>query len=64
MNLSLLERRLAGLESNDFEPSLEVEQGRCCVVLRPRAQREPGQDQPARSARSRPTGARTGVQQK
>lgn len=41
MNLSLLEGRLAGIESNDFEPSLEVEQGRCCVVLRPSAQREP-----------------------
>jgi predicted ArsR family transcriptional regulator len=37
MNLSLLEGLLAGLDANDFSPSLEIEPGRCCVVLRPRA---------------------------
>jgi predicted ArsR family transcriptional regulator len=45
MNLSLLEGLLTGLETNEFLPSLEVEQGRCCVVLRPRAQRKPSQSQ-------------------
>jgi predicted ArsR family transcriptional regulator len=39
MNHSLLEGLLAGLETNDFSPSLEIEPGRCCVVLRPRAKR-------------------------
>ena len=37
MNLSLLEGLLAGHETNEFSPSLEIEPGRCCVVLRPRA---------------------------
>ena len=37
MNLSLLEGLLAGLETNDFSPSLEIKPGRCCVVLRPHA---------------------------
>jgi predicted ArsR family transcriptional regulator len=41
MNLSLLEGLLAGLDTNDFSPSLEIEPGRCCVVLRPLAQRKP-----------------------
>jgi predicted ArsR family transcriptional regulator len=41
MNLSLLEGLLAGLDANDFSPSLEIEPGRCCVVLRPRAQKQP-----------------------
>ena len=45
MNLSLLEGLLAGLETNDFSPSLEIEPGRCCVVLRP--QRKASQSQPA-----------------
>jgi predicted ArsR family transcriptional regulator len=36
MNLSLLEGLLAGLDANDFSPSLEIEPGRCCVVLHPR----------------------------
>jgi len=57
MNLSLLEGLLAGLETNDFSPSLEIEPGRCCVVLRPRAQRKPSQSQPARSASSRRGGS-------
>ena len=35
MNLSLLEGLLAGLDTNDFSPSLEIEPDRCCVVLRP-----------------------------
>ena len=56
MNLSLLEGLLAGLETTDFSPSLEIEPGRCCVVLRPRAQRKPSQSQPAHSARSRSKG--------
>ena len=43
MNFSLLEGLLAGLETNDFSPSLEIEPGRCCVVLRPRAQRNASQ---------------------
>jgi len=43
MNFSLLEGLLAGLDTNDFSPSLEIEPGRCCVVLRPRAQRKPSQ---------------------
>ena len=34
MNLSLLEGLLAGLDTNDFSPSLEIEPDRCCVVLR------------------------------
>ena len=54
MNLSLLEGLLAGLETNDFSPSLEIEPGRCCVVLRP--QRKASQSQPARSARNRSEG--------
>jgi hypothetical protein len=41
MNLSLLEGLLAGLDTNDFSPSLEIEPGRFCVVLRPRAQEQP-----------------------
>jgi hypothetical protein len=32
---------LAGLDTNDFSPSLEIEPGRCCVALRPRAQEQP-----------------------
>ncbi len=56
MNLSLLEGLLAGLDTNDFSPTLEIEPGRCCVVLGPRAQRKPSQSQPARSARSRSKG--------
>jgi hypothetical protein len=34
MNLSLLEGLLAGLDTNDFSPSLEIEPDHCCVVLR------------------------------
>jgi predicted ArsR family transcriptional regulator len=56
MNLSLLEGLLAGLETNDFSPSLEIEPDRCCVVLRPHTQRERSQGQPARSTRSRGEG--------
>jgi hypothetical protein len=41
MNLSLLEGLLAGLDTNDFSPSLEIEPGRFCVVLCPRAQEQP-----------------------
>jgi hypothetical protein len=41
MNLSLLEGLLAGLDTNDFSPSLEIEPGRFCVVLCPRAQEHP-----------------------
>jgi predicted ArsR family transcriptional regulator len=41
MNLSLLKGLLAGLDTNDFSPSLEIEPGRCCVVLHPRAQKQP-----------------------
>jgi len=51
MNLSLLEGLLAGLATNDYSPSLEIEPGRCCVVLRP--ERKASQSQPARSASSR-----------
>ena len=54
MNLSLLEGLLAGLETNDFSPSLEIEPGRCCVVLRPR--RKASQSQPAGPARKRTEG--------
>jgi hypothetical protein len=36
-----MERLLAGRETNDFSPSLEIEPSRCCVVLRPRAQKQP-----------------------
>lgn len=57
MNLSLLEGVLAGLATNDFSPSLDIEPGRCCVVLRPSAQRNPSQSQPARSANNRRGGA-------
>ena len=57
MNLSLLEGLLAGLDTNEFSPSLEIEPGRCCVVLRPRAQRKPGQGRLAHSTRSRSEGA-------
>ena len=39
--LSLLEGVLSGLDTNDFSPSLENEPGRCCVVLRPRAPKQP-----------------------
>lgn len=56
MNLSLLEGLLAGLDTNDFSPSLEIEPGRCCVVLRPHTERKASQSQPARSARSRSEG--------
>jgi predicted ArsR family transcriptional regulator len=56
MNLSLLEGLLAGLDANEFSPSLEIEASRCCVVLRPRAQRKPSQSQPSRSTRSRSKG--------
>jgi predicted ArsR family transcriptional regulator len=35
MNLSLLEGLLARLDMNQFSPLLEIERGRCCVVLRP-----------------------------
>jgi hypothetical protein len=43
MNLSLLEGLLAGLQTNEFSPSLEIEPRRCCVVLRPHsAQTESG----------------------
>jgi len=54
MNLSLLEGLLAGLETTDFSPSLEIEPGRCCVVVRP--QHKASQKQPARSARNRSEG--------
>ena len=47
---------LAGLDTTDFSPSLEIEPDRCCVVLRPHTQRKPSQSQPARSARSRSKG--------
>jgi predicted ArsR family transcriptional regulator len=57
MNLSLLEGLLAGLHTNEFSPSLEIEPGRCCVVLRPRAQRKPRQSESADSARSRRRGS-------
>jgi predicted ArsR family transcriptional regulator len=57
MNLSLLEGLLAGLDTNDFSPSLEIEPGRCCVVLRPRAQHNPSQTKPVRSASSRRGGS-------
>lgn len=40
MNLSLLEGLLTGLDTNEFSPSLEIEPGRCCVVLSPRAERK------------------------
>jgi predicted ArsR family transcriptional regulator len=53
MNLSLLEGVLAGLGTNEFSPSLEIDSGRCCVVLRPHTQRKPSQGEPARSPRSR-----------
>ena len=56
MNLSLLEGLLAGLHTDEFSPSLEIEPRRCCVVLRPHTQRKPSQGQPARSARSRSEG--------
>jgi predicted ArsR family transcriptional regulator len=56
MNLSLLEGLLAGLDTNDLSPSLEIEPGRCCVALRPRAQRKASQSRPARPARSRSQG--------
>jgi len=56
MNLSLLEGLLAGLNTNDFSPSLEIEPGRCCVVLRPHTRRKARQSQPARSTRSRGEG--------
>jgi predicted ArsR family transcriptional regulator len=56
MNLSLLEGLLAGLDTNDFSPSLEIEPGRCCVALRPRTQRQASQSLPARPARSRSQG--------
>jgi len=68
MNLSLLEGLLAGLDTNDFSPSLEIEPARCYVVLRARAQRNPSQSQSTPSARSRskgsPTRTRAGEQQK
>ena len=54
MNLSLLEGLLAGLATNDYSPSLEIEPGRCCVVVRP--QHKASQKQPARSARNRSEG--------
>ena len=54
MNLSLLEGLVAGLETTDFSPSLEIEPGRCCVVVRP--QHKASQKQPARSARNRSEG--------
>jgi predicted ArsR family transcriptional regulator len=56
MNLSLLEGLLAGLDTNDFSPSLEIEPGRCCVVLRPHARHKRSQRQPARSTRGRSEG--------
>jgi predicted ArsR family transcriptional regulator len=59
MNFSLLEGLLAGLDTNDFSPSLEIEPGRCCVVLRPSAQHKPSQSQPARSVNNRRGGADT-----
>jgi hypothetical protein len=34
MNLSFLQGLLAGLDTKDFSPSLEIEPSRCCVVLR------------------------------
>jgi predicted ArsR family transcriptional regulator len=52
LNLSLIEGLLAGLDTNEFSPSLEIEPDRCCVVLRPHTQRKPSQGQPARSPRS------------
>jgi predicted ArsR family transcriptional regulator len=51
MNLALLEGLLAGLDTNDYSPSLEIEPGRCCIVLRPRAHRKPSQTKPVRSRR-------------
>jgi predicted ArsR family transcriptional regulator len=45
MNLSLLEGLLAGLDTNDFSPLLEIEPGRCCVALRPHTQRKASQSQ-------------------
>jgi predicted ArsR family transcriptional regulator len=41
MNLALLEGLVAGLDTNDFSPALEIEPARCCVVLRPRAHKQP-----------------------
>jgi predicted ArsR family transcriptional regulator len=35
MNLYLLEGLLAGVYTNDFSPSLEIEPGRCCVRATP-----------------------------
>jgi hypothetical protein len=41
MNLSLLEGLLAGLETNNLSPSLEIDPGPFCVLLRPRPQKQP-----------------------
>jgi predicted ArsR family transcriptional regulator len=51
MNLALVEGLLAGLDIDDFSPSLDIESGRCCVVLRPRAHRKPTRAKPVRSRR-------------
>jgi predicted ArsR family transcriptional regulator len=61
MNLSLLEGLLTGLETNEFTPSLEIEPGRCCVVLGPRAERKNGV---RASRRARPVPLAEGRQRK
>ncbi len=49
MNFALVEGLLSALETDDCSPSLEVEPGRCCVVLRPGARRAADQGPRGRS---------------